>query len=461
MPSTSEQLSPTRAKLTVEIPFSDLQPAIDKAYKQIASQINVPGFRKGKVPPAVINQRVGRGAVLQEAINEALPDAYGQAVAEHNLRPLAQPEIDITRLQDGDVVEFTAEVDVRPDFEVPDFSQVKVTVDPVAGTDDALDERLGLLRQRFATRVEVERAATAGDIVTIDLAGRQNGEVLPDAEASAITYEVGSGGFIDGLDEAVTGLAAGQDATFASTLVGGAHKDESADITVTVTKVEQQSLPELDDDFASQVSEFDTLDEMKADLRDYVELEARREQVANARDKALEALVDLASFDLPQALVDADVAGRTQQINEQLRRAGLTLEAYLADAEDEEAQTADEFWERIATTSERALRAQILLDKIADDREVAVDQQDLTQIIIAKAQQNGSSPEQELQHMQEHGHMADWLNEARRSKALALIVGGAEITDTEGNAISVAPAIVEADGMVEADETVEADGDPA
>lgn len=438
LPSTVEQLSPTRVKLTIEIPFADLKPAIDKAYAQIAKTITVPGFRKGKVPAAVINQRVGRGAVLQEAINEAIPEAYAAAVTEHSLSPLAQPEIDITKLEDNDLVELVAEVDVRPAFDLPDFSLVKVSVENLSDTEPIIAERTNLLRERFATTTEVERAAADGDLVVLDLVGSRDGEPLPEASAEGISYVIGSGGMLDGLDEAVTGLSAGDTTTFSSTLVGGSLRGEESDITVTVQKVSSRELPELDDDFAQLVSEFDTVDEMKADLADFAARQARLEQAGSARDKVLEALLELTPFEVPERLVEGEKEARKNQITQQLRQAGLTVEAYLEGNEAETATTPEEFWANVDSSAEKSLKAQILLDKIADDRQIPVEQQDLTALLFRKAQENGTTPEQELSHMTEHNHMPEWMGEIRRGKALGLVVSGATITDADGKIVDLA-----------------------
>lgn len=457
MPSTVEKLNPTRVKLTIEMPFADLQPSIEKAYAEIAQQVKLPGFRKGHVPNALIDQRFGRGAVLQEAINEALPNAYGAAVGEHSLNPLGQPEIEVTKLEDGDLVEFTAEVDVRPDFELPELSTLTATV-PVAETSQELiDEQIKTLRERFATNTDVERPAADGDIVTLDLEGSQDGVVLDDATASDITYKIGSGGMLEGLDDAVTGLSAGESATFTSKLLGGAHRGEDTEIKVTVTLVQEQSLPEVDDDFAQMVSQFDTVDEMLDDLRRSVENYGRVQQANAARDKVLEDLVGKVEFDLPQTLIDSEIDARKQQINDQLSRAGLTVEQYIADSDDETAETPEEFWAEIEKGSLEALRAQIVLDKLADDSGFDVSQEELTQLLFQKAQQNGSSPEQEAQHMVDHNHMGEWMQEVRRGKALSVIVAAATITDENGAPVDLTR--INPDGSVAGDdsEVVEAD----
>ena len=438
MPSTVEQLSPTRVKLTVEIPFADLKPHLDKAYKEIAGQINIPGFRKGKVPSAVIDQRVGRGVVLQEALNEALPPAYNAAVAEHDVKPLSQPEVDVTKLDDGDVIEFTAEVDVRPEFELPKFEDVVVEVDNAESSDEQLDERIELLRKRFATQTEVTRKAKKGDVVTLDLKASKDGEELEDASAEGITYEVGDDeNMLEGLREAVKGLKTGESKVFTSTLLGGAHRGEEAEIEVTVTKVEEQELPEIDDEFAQMVSEFDTVDEMREDLRNAVESQGKQGQIADARDKIIEEVVRLSEFDLPEAVLAADLEARRSGVQRQLAQAGLTLEQYLRDSEDEEAETEEEFWADMDRRGEEALRAQIILDTYAEEAEIDVSQQDLTELIFQKAQQAGTSPQEEIQHMMEHNHMGEWMGEARRGKSLAQICNLATVKDADGNVVEM------------------------
>ena len=439
MPSTLEQLTPSRAKLTVEIPWSELKPHLDKAYREIASQVTIPGFRKGKVPATVIDQRFGRGAVLQEAINAALPTAYQTAITEASIVPLGEPDVEVTKLEDGDLVEFTAEVDIRPEFEVPDFKGLSVTVDALPDTEAELEQRIDMLRSRFATTTEVDREAADGDIVTIDLVGSRDGEQLPDATAEGVTYKVGSGGMIDGLDEAVTGLKAGESAEFASTLVGGPLEGEPADIKVTVTKVSEQELPEVDDEFAQLVSEFDTVDEMRTDLANSIVELARLEQASRGRDKVLEALVEQVELELPERLLTTEIEARKEQINEQLKRAGLSLERYLAQAEDE-AKTPEEFWAELESSTEKGLKAQLVLDKVADDSEVGIEQADLSELLVRKAAQAGTSPEQEAQHMMEHNHTGAWMQEIRRNKALALIVAEATVTDADGNPVDVSGA---------------------
>ena len=437
MPSTVEQLSPTRVKITVEVPFTDLKPSMDKAYAEIAKSISIPGFRRGKVPPMVIDQRFGRGAVIQEAFNDSWMRFYGAAVAENQLAPLAQPDVEVTKLEDGDKIEFTAEVDVRPDFDLPDFTDLAVTVDAIDVPEAQVDEQIDVLRGRFGSRQTVERAAADGDIVSINLVATQNGEALADATAEDLDYTVGSGQMLDGLDEAVTGLAAGESNTFTSTLVGGPLKDEQADIEVTVTKVQEQELPEADDELAQQASEFDTIDELRASIAERLTAMARLDQAARARDAVLEELIGRLDLAVPENLLASETDARKQQITSQLAQAQLSLEQYLTEAE--EGQTEEEFWADVDTRSTQALKAQMILDKVAEEHQVGVDQNDLTQHIIRKAQADNVPPQQVADHLQEHPHHIDeYMTEIRRGKALALIVESATVTDSNGAPVELA-----------------------
>ncbi|SDU82882.1 trigger factor [Microlunatus sagamiharensis] len=436
MPSTVEQLSPTRVKITVEIPFRDLKPSLDKAYADIARTITVPGFRKGKVPPMVIDQRFGRGVVIQEAFNDSWSRFYGAAVTENSLTPLAQPDVEVTKLEDGDLIEFTAEVDVRPEFEVPDTSAISVQVGALEVADGIVDSQIDVLRSRFGSRTTVERGAAEGDLVTLSLTASNDGEALPDATAEDLEYTVGSGQMLDGLDEAITGLSAGESATFRSTLVGGPLKDEEADIEVTVAKVQSQELPEADDDFAQEASEFDTIEELRASIETMATNAARLEQATQARDAVLEALVDSIDVAVPENLLTNELEGRRQQITGQLAQAGLTLEQYLADSEED--QTEEEFWADVERRANQSLKAQMVLDKVAETSEIGVDQNDLTQHILRRAQAEGTAPQQIAEHLQEHPHhIEEYMVEIRRGKALASIVEAATVTDSNGGTVDL------------------------
>ncbi|MDO5065918.1 MAG: trigger factor [Propionibacteriaceae bacterium] len=454
MPSTFEKLSPTRAKLTVEIPFADLKPHLDEAYKEIAHGINIPGFRRGKVPAAVIDRRFGRGIVLQQAINDALPIAYQKAVTEAKLTPLGQPEIDVTRLEDNELVEFVAEVDIRPDFDLPDFSKIKVEVEALGDQDEQVDERIALLRKRFATTTEVDRKAKKGDVVTIDLTASQDGKELDDAATTGFKLTLGEDqGMIEGLEAAVKGLKAGESATFTSTLVGGPQRGQEAEITVTVTQVAEEELPALDEEFAQLISEFDTVEEMREDLARAVLAQARAEQMTVARDKVLEAVLEKVEIELPEGVLTRELENRRAQISDQLARAGLDVETYLAQAEDEDAKDAEEFWAQADERSTQAFKAQLLLDRYAEDHELPVGQQELTELIFRRAAESQTSPQEVVNHMMEHNHMGEWMQEIRRGKALAAICEAASVVDTDGNTVEMAPEEPAEEEAVEEPET--------
>jgi len=431
--SAVETLSPTRAKLTVEVPFEELKPSLDAAYQQIAKQINVPGFRRGKVPPAIIDRQVGRGVVLNEAVNDVLPKKYVEALQENDLEPLAQPEIEVTRLDDAEVLEFTAEVDVKPQIDLPDYEGLEATVDDVEVTDEDVEEQLGALRERFGSLKDVERAAADGDFVVIDLKATQDGEVVEGAEVTGMSYRVGRGGMLDGLDEALTGLEPGASATFTSTLVGGELVGQEVEVEVTVTQVQEQELPELDDDFAQMASEFDTVEELRADVRERLGRGKRLEQAAAARDAVLEALLDKVEVPLPETLVADELNARRANLEQQLAYAGMTMEKYL---EDEE-QTIEEFEAELERRVRDAVAAQFLLDEIAKKEEVGVDQADLSQHLVRRAQQSGQDPQQFANHMFEHNHIPELVQEILRGKALALLVETAVVKDGSGNHVEL------------------------
>ena len=271
MKTDVEELSPTRVRLTIEVPFEELKPNLDRAYREVARQVRIPGFRPGRVPPRVIDLRVGRGAVLEQAVNDAVPQLYGKALEENDVFALGQPAVEITKLDDGKDFAFTAEVDVRPKFEIPDIDGMPVTVDDADVTPDQVEEYIGALRERFASLRGAERPAAAGDFVSIDLSAEVDGKPVDDAQASGVSYEVGSEGMLDGLDEALTGMSAGETKTFSALLAGGKLAGHLAQVTVKVESVKVKELPELDDEFAQSASEFDTLGELRAGTRAQLE----------------------------------------------------------------------------------------------------------------------------------------------------------------------------------------------
>ncbi|MFT4189764.1 MAG: trigger factor [Aeromicrobium sp.] len=434
MKSTTENLSPTRVKLTIEVPFEEFKPALDKAYKTIGSQIQVPGFRRGKVPAAVVDQRVGRGVVLDEAINSVLPDWYREAVTSAELQPLGQPDIDLAKFADGEDIVVTAEVDVRPEITLPDLGSIAVEVDEASVSDDDVAEQLEALRERFAAFTNVERAAESGDQITIDLAAaHKDGTAIDDATAQGLPYRVGGDEMLDGLDEAVTGLAAGEEATFATTLVGGELKDTDVDVTVKVTEVKQTELPELDEEFVQMASEFDTLDELKDDLRERLTRGKRLEQAAQARDLVLDEILAAVDAPLPENLVTEEVNARREQIQTQLAQAGMTFEAYL----DDEEQTVDEFEAELEKAVRDSVVSQFVLDQIVATEEIGLEDNELMEHIMRRAQQSGQDPNSYVQHIMEHNHVPEMVGEVLRGKALASLVEGAKVTDKAGNAVDL------------------------
>jgi trigger factor len=434
--SDLETLNPTRVKLTVEVPFEELEPSLDAAYKKIAGQVTIPGFRKGKVPPRIIDQRFGRAVVLEEAVNEALPQFYGQAVEESGVQVLGRPEVDVTEFEDGQHLRFTAEVDVRPEFELPGYEGLEVTVEDAEPTDAEVDEQLDGLRERFGTLTGVDRPAAEGDFVSIDLSATVDGEAVDDLTAKGLSYAVGQGSLLEGLDEAITGCSAGESAEFDTTLVGGDRAGQEARVTVTVVSVKERELPEPDDDFAQTASEFDTLDELREDLRTRLARAKRQQQAAEAQEKALEALLATVELPLPESVVQGEIEGRNHALAHQLEAAGMTREDFL----DAEGQTAEEFDADIETRTRRAITAQFVLDKVVEKEQLSVGQEELTQHIVRSAARYGMGPDQFAQQVVQAGQIQALVGEVVRDKALAVVLDKAKVVDTSGRPVDVAAA---------------------
>ena len=431
MKSTVEQLNPTRVKVTVEVPFAELEPDFDKAYKSLAGQVNIPGFRPGKAPAKLLEARIGRPAVLEQVVNDMIPGRYSEAVDEHELKVLAQPEIEVTKIEDGDVVEFTAEVDVRPEITLPTFSELSVTVETPETDDDAVATELDNLRARFGTLKGVERGAQTGDFLSVDLAATVDGEPVDEASTEGLSYELGSGTLVEGLDDAAVGLKAGESKEFTSSLVAGDHAGKEAAITVTVQSVKERELPEADDEFAQMASEFDTLEELRADLEKKVAEQSRAGLAGEIRDKVLEALLDATEVPAPEAVVDSEAHAQMHQLLDQFGGDASILEQALAaegtDRETFEAETRE--------GAARAIRTQLLLDVVAEEAQTDVSQEELTQHIMFQAQRYGMDPNQFVQQIQQAGQLGSLFADVRRSKALADVIVQVDVTDTEGNAV--------------------------
>ena len=433
MKSDLETLNPTRVKLTVEVPFEELKPSLDAAYRKIGSQVTIPGFRKGKVPPRVIDQRFGRATVLDEAVNDALPKFYGEALEANDVSPLGQPEVDVTSFEDGQQLTFTAEVDVRPEFDLPDYDGIEVTVDDAEVSDAEVDEQLDGLRERFATLTGVDRAAADGDFVSIDLSAAVAGEAVDDLTAKGLSYQVGQGSLLDGLDEAITGLAAGEKADFPTTLVGGDHAGEEATVTVEVKSVKERELPDLDDDFAQTASEFDTLDELRADVRTRVEGMKGVQQGVQARDRVLEALLAKVEIPLPEGVIKAEIDSRNHSLAHQLEAANMTKADFLA----AEGQSEEEFDADIEQSTRGAMTAQFVLDKVVEKEQLSVNEAELTQHILRTASRYGMGPDQFAQQVVQAGQVPVLVSEVVRGKALALVLERAKVVDESGRPVDL------------------------
>ncbi|MEV5975605.1 trigger factor [Streptomyces sp. NPDC052114] len=434
MKSAVETLNPTRVRLTVEVPFEELKDSLDAAYKKINQQVTVKGFRKGKIPARVIDQRFGRGAVLEEAVNDALPKFYTEAVNEAELNVLGQPEVDITELKDNETLNFTAEVDVRPTIEIPDYSGIEVEVDAVEVTDEDVDKAVEELRGRFASTSPVERAAEDGDVVTIDLEAKVEGEVLEDGVASGVSYTIGSGELLEGIDDAVTGLEAGGEATFTSELKGGSAAGKEAEVTVKVTQVAKRELPELDDDFAQLASEFDTLDELKADSRKRLENMKQYDQATQAQERVLEKLLELVEVPVPEKLLADEIQTRTHNLeHHQLGQMGLDLDKYL----EIQGKSREEFDAETKEQAEKGIKTQFVLDELVNKEKLNVNQEELTEHLMRRAQSSGMSPDQFAQAVVEGGQVPMLVGEVARGKALAVVVEAATVKDTNGEVVDL------------------------
>ncbi|MGO8887091.1 MAG: trigger factor [Streptosporangiaceae bacterium] len=454
MKTDVEELSPTRVKLTVEVPFEELKTSLDHAYREVGRQVRIPGFRPGKVPQRIIDQRVGRGAVLEQAVNEAVPELYGKALAEKEVAALGQPDLEITRLDDNQLLAFTAEVDIRPAFELPDLDGMPVTVDNAEVTPDDVEEYLGTLRERFASLKGVDRAVQDGDFVSVDLAASVDGKPVEDAQASGISYEVGSGNMLDGLDEALAGMAAGETSTFAAELAGGTLAGQTADVSVTVDSVKVKELPELDDEFAQSASEFDTIGELRASTREQLENARRSGQVAQARERALDALLSRVEIPLPERVIDAEIEQRRQSLADRLEQSNATLDTYL----EVIGKTSEQLEADFDEDARRSVKAGFILDKLALQEEIGVTEQELSSYVTEQAYRIGVPPDRLARELTDRGQLGAVVADVVRSKALALIAHRAKVTDEAGNVIDLTPAAPEDDAAGQSEGTAEPEG---
>ena len=445
MKSTIEELGPTRVRMAIEVPWGDLDHAFGEVYKELGKQVRVPGFRPGKVPNRVLDQRIGRPVVLEQVVQHAIPEVYSEVVRENQVRVLGQPEIEVTRLDDNDTLEFTAEVDVAPQLALPSLESLAVTVEDVEVTDEEIDQQISVMRERFGMLTGVERPAEDGDFVSIDLQATLDGKVLEDGSTTGMSYEVGTGSLMEGLDDAVRGLSAEESKTFTTALLSGPDAGKEADVTVTVRSVKTKDLPELDDDFAQTASEFDTLAELREDVKTRLGRTKVLGQGAQARDKLVEHLIEIVEVPVPDNLVEREIEWRNQAFERELQQAGMDWDSFL---QISGGQSREEYDAEQRKTVEEAVRTQFILDAIADAREVTVDNDDLSAQIMAQAQRSRMSPEQYAQQLQQGGNIQEFVADVRRTKTLAQLLEETTITDASGNVVdleSLRPKTVRAD----------------
>jgi len=413
--STVETLSSTRVRLDIEVPYADLTEYVADAYKAVSAKVNIPGFRKGKVPAAMIDQRVGRGSVIDEAINNALPQFYGMAAREHEVLVVGRPEVDIKEYVDNEKLIFSVEVDVRPEVTLPDFSKITIEVDDVVVTDKDIDEQVDELRARFGTLMTVEREAKDGDFVTVDLTAKIDGAEVDGGKANDISYEVGSNRMIDGLDAALISMKAGDVKNFETQLVGQ-KDDEKGDVEIKLKAVKERELPPVDDAFAKLASEFDTIAELKADFAERLKRVKAMEQGAQARDLLLKKMIDDLDIPVPDKLV-------TDEVNDHLEGEGRLEDAEHRAEVDGQVRT--------------SIKSDFLLDAIVKAEEVQVNEIELTEYLIRTSQRYGMPPEQFAKQLQDAGQISQLVAEVSRTKALAGVLGRVNVVDKSGNKVDL------------------------
>ena len=429
MKTSVDKLSDTRVKLNVSVPFDELGKEIDQAYKAIAQQVNIPGFRRGKAPRQLIDARFGRGPILEQVVNDMLPTRYEQALAENEINPLGQPEIEVTKIEDNDVVEFTAEVDVRPEIEVPDFSKISVKVPELKLDDEAVDAELDTLRERFGELKDTKRKLKTDDYAIIDLEATVDGEKLDEASAEGLTYRVGADDLMKGLDTALRGMKTDEDNEFESEIKYGEHKGEKATVKVHVQQTKERKLPELDDDFAQMASEFDTVEELRNSTREQVEENAKAKQAADIRDEVLKAALAESTFALPESVVDEQVHNQLHQLLGQMAHD----ENAFAQLLEAQGTTREEFDKQSREQAEESVRTQLFLDAVAEQEQPEVSQQELTDHILFTAQSYGMDPNQFVAQLQQSGQIANLFSDVRRGKALAIAISRTSVKDEAGN----------------------------
>lgn len=419
MPKTkAEKLTPTRTKLTVTVTQDELAPYLKNAYKSIAEQVSIPGFRKGKAPAQIIDQRFGRDSVISEAVNHSLDDFYQAAVAEAGVRPMGRPSADIEKMPEAadakSELVLLFEVEVRPEFTLPNYEGLELTVDEAEVDQAAIEAELTSLRERFGTLVTVDRPAKTGDFVELDLSAKVDGKEVD--QASGVSYEVGAGNLLAGTDEAVDTLTAGETTNFTSQLLGGEYEGQDAEVELTLTAVKERELPEADDEFAQLASEFDTIAELRESLKEQVSQASVFAQGRQARDLFTETLIEQAEIPISEELVEEEVHRH------------LEGEGRLED---------DEHRAEVRVASEKQIQMELLLDAIAENENVTPTQAELSDYIYQSAQQYGMEPTEFLQAISQGNQLQVILGEVTRNKALAVALGKTKVVDKAGNAVDL------------------------
>lgn len=436
MKSAVENLSPSRIKISIEVPADELAPSLDKAYQRIASQVNIPGFRKGKIPARVIDQRFGRGAVLEEAINDAIPSALAEVLVDNKIVQMSRPNVDVTKIDDAEGLAFTAEIDIRPEFDLPKLEDIKVTVDNAEVTDEQVEEQLTELRQRFGSLKNVERAAQDGDIVMIDLRGEHEGQAVEEITAQAMSYELGSDGMVPGFDDAVRGASADEVRHFVFTPTNGVWTDKAITVEVTVRSVRERELPEANDEFAMLASEFDTIGELKTDIRERLGRLRLVEQAYQARDLAHDALMEQVKAEVPEGAIQDEI------------------DAHFADGHGDDAHKAE-----FEADVRKSVKSRMVLDKLAEEADLKVSDAELSQWLVQEAQRYGMAPDQFADQLVQAGQVQGAVAEVRRVKALSHVLENIQVVDQAGNKIDLESVLRGDQPEFDIDEAFDADSD--
>jgi trigger factor len=412
-----EKLNPTRVKLTITVDQTDFKPALDAAYKTVSQQVNIPGFRKGKVPSSVLDQRVGKDMILAQAINDGMDDFYRQALTKEKLIPLGTPQADVKQAPTSaepnlDLI-IELEVEVRPEFKLPEYKGLKIKVDALKVAKLDIETELDALRGRFGTLKTVDRPAARGDFTSIDLTAQIDGKNID--TASDISYEIGSGQLLDGIDEALETLTAGETTTFRSKLAGGDLVGQEAEVTVTLNAVKERELPKADDEFAQLASEFDTIEDLKKNIEAQLEVTLARKQILQARDLIIDQLLEKAKIP-----VSAEAVGRE-------------VESHL---EGEGRQADDEHRKEVTEETEKNFRTQVLLDAVSEAEAIKVEDQELIEYLAFASRNYGMEPNEFIKQVASAGQVPAFVGELTRRKAVDALVAAAEIVDSKGNKIS-------------------------